>query len=62
MVLTGVRLDTSRNFTGTDVIEVGDILAKNGLKIAFAKTFGVNLSGIHPTIHVNESCEQHSNT
>ena len=58
----GIRLDTSSNLSCAELVEVGDILPQNGLKVLLAEALGVYLSRIHPCIHVHESGHEHANT
>lgn len=61
-VLTGVRLNPSSDLSSTDVVEEGDILAKNGRKIRFTETFGTNFRGVSPDRHVGEVRREHPDT
>lgn len=50
--LTRVRLNTSGYFTSSHRIEIRNILTQNCLEIFFPKTFGIDLAGVHPDVHV----------
>ena len=50
--LTGIGLDPRCHFTGSHVVEKGDILAKDGLKVALANAFCVDLASVDPDVHV----------
>ncbi len=60
--LTSVSLDTSCYFAGTDVVEVGDILAKNSLEVAFTETLRVDFTSVDPYDHVRVRAHEHTNT
>jgi hypothetical protein len=58
---TGIRLYACRDFTSSNVIEKGNILAKHCLKIVLSDTLRVDFTGIHPHIHVQVRAKEYSN-
>ena len=58
----GVGLDTGCDFTRTDIIEKGNVLAQNGTEIVFTDTLGGCLCGTNPGDHVGIGGDEHSET
>ena len=59
---TGVRRYACRDFTGPDIVEKGNILAKHCLKVGLSDTLRVDLASIHPHLHVKVRATEHSDT
>ena len=57
---TGIRLYACCHFTGSNVVEKGNILAKYGLKIVLSDTLRIDFTGIHPHIHVQVRANEDS--
>jgi hypothetical protein len=58
----GVGLNAGCDFTGAEVVKVGDILTENGLEITFTDTLGVDLAGVNPEVHVDKRADEHADT
>ena len=59
---TCVRRYACRDFTGPDIVEVGNILTEYCLKVTLSDTLRVDLTGIDPHVHVKVRAKEHSDT
>jgi hypothetical protein len=57
--LTGVSLNTGNNFTCTHVVEEGDILTENCLKVLLALPLRIDLSSVDSNNHICYSGNKH---
>ena len=62
LTLTGIGLDTCRNLTGTDVVEIRNVLAEHGFEVTLADTLGIDFGGPDPYHHVDVRADEHANT
>jgi len=60
--LTGVCLNPSGDLSSTDVIEVGDLLTKNGSEIRFTEALGANFRSVDPNRHKGKVRDEHGDT
>jgi len=59
---TGICLYASGDLTRANVVKKGDILAKDGLEVAFANSLSGRLGSVDPGTHKNVSTEKHAHT
>jgi hypothetical protein len=57
---TGVGLYAGGNFTGPNLIEEGNVLAKDSPEITLANTLSGHLGGVDPDIHVDIGADEHA--
>lgn len=55
-------MNTSRDFSCTELVEESDILTENSFEIAFTDTLGGHFAGIGPDVHVDICDEEHADT
>ena len=57
---TGVGLNAGGNFTGANLIEEGNVLAKDSPEIALANTLSGHLGRVDPDTHIDIGADEHA--
>ena len=60
--LTSVSLDSGRDFSCSDAIEIWDVLTQDSLEVSLTNALCVDFTSVDPDVHVCESCHENSAT
>ena len=59
---TVICLYAGGDLTTANIVKKGDILAKDGLEVAFTNSLSSRLGSVEPSTHVNIDIDKHTHT
>jgi len=59
---TSIRLDARGNLSWSNIVEPSNILPEHCAKVLFTDPLCINLTSIHPNVHIDVSGEEKTNS